>query len=143
MTLPSTFVEPKLPHAVGPLSSAIIDAVRGRPALHDRPIDIPMYEADPYGLDLQLALYICYELHYRGFDGVNPRWEWNPSLLRARGRLEETFLDAVRQDVGEIAEDETAAEAMEALTVEPADGTGPSYYPVSYTHLTLPTILRV
>ncbi|OBF40727.1 hypothetical protein A5724_06560 [Mycobacterium sp. ACS1612] len=128
MTLPSTSVEPTLPQAVGPLSAAIIEALRGRPALHDRPIDIPLYEADPYGLDLQVALYICYELHYRGFDNVNPRWEWNPSLLRARGRLEDVFLDAVRQDVGEITQDETAADAMDALSIEPVDGTGPSYY---------------
>ena len=128
MTLPSTSVEPKLPRAAGPLSSAVIEALRGRPALHDRPIDVPLYEAEPYGLDLQLALYICYELHYRGFDGVNPRWEWNPSLLRVRGRLEDAFLAAVRQDVGDLAADDTAADAMDALSVEPVDGTGPSYY---------------
>src|SRR5436305_2015799 len=128
VTLPSTSVEPKLPRAVGPLSSAVIDALRGRPALHDRPIDVPLYEADPYGLDLQLALYICYELHFRGFDGVNPRWEWNPSLLRARGRLEDVVLIADRQDVGDIADGETAADAMDALSVEPVDGAGPSYY---------------
>ena len=35
-------------------------------------------DSDPYGLDLQLALYMCYELHYRGFSGVDPTWEWNP-----------------------------------------------------------------
>jgi hypothetical protein len=108
---------------------AVIDTLaRGRPALHSRPINIPICEADPYGLDLQLALYTCYELHYRGFAGVNPRWEWNPGLLHARGRLEDAFLSAVRHDVGEVATDETAAVAMEALSVEPVDGTGPSYY---------------
>ena len=129
VTLPSTSVEPKLPRAVGPLSSAVIDTLqRGRPALHARPIDVPLCEADPYGLDLQLALYVCYELHYRGFAGVNPRWEWNPALLHVRGRLEEAFLSAVRQDVGEIGSGETAAEAMDAISVEPVDGTGPSYY---------------
>jgi len=127
--LPSTSVEPKLPRAVGPLSSAVIDTLqRGRPALHARPIDVPLCEADPYGLDLQLALYVCYELHYRGFAGVNPRWEWNPALLHVRGRLEEAFLGAVRHDVGEIGSGETAAEAMDAISVEPVDGTGPSYY---------------
>jgi hypothetical protein len=26
-----------------------------------------MTNADPYGVDLQHALYLCYELHYRGF----------------------------------------------------------------------------
>ncbi len=128
MTLPSTSVEPKLPQAVGPLSSAVIDALRGRPGLHARPIEVPLSESSPYGLDLHLALYICYELHYRGFDGVNPRWEWNPALLHVRGRLEEAFLSALRQDVGEIDESETAADAMDALTVEPIDGSGPSYY---------------
>lgn len=129
MTLPSTSVEPKLPRAVGPLSSAVIDTLqRVRPALHARRIEVPLCEADPYGLDLQLALYVCYELHYRGFARVNPRWEWNPALLHVRGRLEETFLSAVRQDVGELDPDETAADAMDALSVEPADGTGPSYY---------------
>ena len=103
MTLPSTSVEPKLPRAIGPLSSAVIDTLqRVRPALHARPIDVPLCEADPYGLDLQLALYVCYELHYRGFAGVNPRWEWNPALLHVRGRLEDAFLSAVRHDVGEI-----------------------------------------
>jgi hypothetical protein len=96
--------------------------------LHSRPIDVPVCEADPYGHDLQLALYTCYELHYRGFAGVNPRWEWNPALLHARGRLEDAFLSAVRNDVGEIAADESAADTMDALSVEPVDGTGPSYY---------------
>ena len=129
MTLPSTSVEPKLPRAVGPLSSAVIDTLqRGRPALHAWPIDVPVCEADPYGLDLQLALYVCYELHYRGFAGVNPKWEWNPGLLHARGRLEEAFLSAVRQDVGEIGSGETAEDEMDRLSVEPIDGEGPSYY---------------
>ena len=67
------------------------------------------WAARRYGLDLQLALYVCYELHYRGFAGVNPRWEWNPGLLHVRGRLEDTFLSAVRNDVGEIGPYETAA----------------------------------
>jgi hypothetical protein len=101
---------------------------QGRPALHARPIAVPVSEADPYGLDLQLALYVCYELHYRGFDGVNPRWEWNPSLLHVRGRLEDAFLSAVRTDAGEITPDDTAADEMDALSIEPVDGTGPSCY---------------
>ncbi|WP_173009830.1 iron-containing redox enzyme family protein [Mycolicibacterium sp. P9-64] len=129
MTLPSTSVEPTLPREVGPLSAAVLAILRrGRPALHARPMNAPVSEADPYGLDLQLALYVCYELHYRGFDGVNPRWEWNPGLLHVRARLEEVFLSAVRRDVGDIGPDETAADEMDALSVEPADGRGPSYF---------------
>ncbi len=129
MTLPKTSLEPALPRAAGPLSATVVETLqRGRAALHIRPIDVPICEADPYGLDLQLALYVCYELHYRGFAGVNPRWEWNPALLHLRGRLEETFLRAVRQDVGDIGRGDTAEAEMEKLSVEPVDGAGPSYH---------------
>ena len=46
---------------------------------------------------------MCYELHYRGFAGVDPDWEWNPALLALRGELERVFLAGVRRDVGPIA----------------------------------------
>ena len=41
------------------------------PAPHDQLTRIvaSVSDPDPYGLDLQLALYMCYELHYRGFAG--------------------------------------------------------------------------
>jgi Iron-containing redox enzyme len=56
---------------------------------------------DPLGDDdLQLALYLCYELHYRSFPGVDPDWEWSPVLLCARSVLEEAFLDALEEAVG-------------------------------------------
>jgi hypothetical protein len=91
-------------------------------------MDASVADADPYGTDLQLALYTCYELHYRGFAGVDSRWEWNAGLLHLRGKLEEIFLAAVTRDVGDIGPDETAAAEMDALTVEPVDGQGPSYF---------------
>jgi Iron-containing redox enzyme len=74
---------------------------------------------------------MCYELHYRGFAGVDPTWEWNPALLALRAELERSFLAGVRRDVGRIEPHHTAAAEMEALCVEPADGsdvTGPSYH---------------
>ena len=92
---------------------------RGGPALHARGFDVPVCDADPYGLDVQLSLYVCYELHYRGFAGVNAQWEWSPALLHVRGRLEEAFLSAVRRDIGP---DVTASSEMDALSVEPIDG---------------------
>lgn len=93
-----------------------------------RPIEAAVRDSDPFGLDVQLALYVCYELHYRGFVGVDDEWEWNPALLHLRARLEELFLAAVAQAVGDIAADATAAAEMDALSVEPVDGSGPSYY---------------
>jgi hypothetical protein len=85
-------------------------------------------DSDPYGLDLQLALYMCYELHYRGFAGVDPTWEWSPALLHLRAQLERAFLAGVRRDVGNIEPDHTAVAEMDALSIEPVNGEGPSYY---------------
>jgi hypothetical protein len=67
--------------------------------------------ADPLGDDdLHLALYCCYELHYRGLDGVDARWEWDPGLLAARARLEAVFEDGLRG-------------ALHGWTPPPADAT--------------------
>ena len=65
-------------------------------------VDAPVVNVDPYGLDLHLALHVCYELHYRGFAGVDARWEWDAGLLHLRATLEEIFEDALRREVGEV-----------------------------------------
>jgi len=85
----------KLPSERGPASAALIDALR-RP-----PHDLPDAPATRIGddEDLQLVLYVCYELHYRGFDEVDDRWEWQPSVLRLRAAAEERFEAALRSRV--------------------------------------------
>ena len=50
--------------------------------------------------DLQLALYICFELHYRSFSGIDSEWEWDPSLLAVRAVLEAAFFDALEAELG-------------------------------------------
>ncbi|MGB8506471.1 iron-containing redox enzyme family protein [Mycobacterium sp.] len=125
MTLPSTSLEPALPDAKGPLSAAIIELLTGTRATVT---GFPVADTDPYGRDLQLALYVCYELAYRGFAAVDPEWEWNPELLRLRALLERHFIAAVQSEVGDIGPDDTAAAEMDALSVEPVDGEGLSYY---------------
>jgi hypothetical protein len=50
--------------------------------------------------DLQLALYLSYELHYSGIDGVDPDWEWDPGQLAFRARLERPFEAAIRAAAG-------------------------------------------
>ncbi|MCZ0206348.1 iron-containing redox enzyme family protein [Streptomyces sp. UMAF16] len=110
--------EPRLPHPRGPLSTALIASLRGSGPL-PRPADAGA--ADPYGDDLQLALYMCYELHYRGFAGVPAEREWDPELLRVRAALERRFLDAVRADAPVH---DSLDDALGALLVEPAEGTG-------------------
>jgi Iron-containing redox enzyme len=83
-----------LPAPRGPLSEALFDTFRQPP--HDLRA-IPDATDDE---DMHLALYCCYELHYRGFDGVDDRWEWEPSLLRLRGELEHRFEGELHERVG-------------------------------------------
>jgi Iron-containing redox enzyme len=122
-------VEPQLPAAHGPLSMAVrCSLTELAPRDQLARIGPSMRDSDPYGLDLQLALYMCYELHYRGFAGVDPTWEWNPGLLHLRGQLERTFLAGVRRDVGRIEPGHTAEAEMDSLAIESGDGAGPSYW---------------
>ena len=108
---------------------AVVDLLTERaPHHHLARVATSFADADPYGIDVQLTLYLCYELHYRGFADSDPDWEWNPGLLHLRGRLEELFLTAVRQDVGEIEDGACAAAELDELCVEPIEGTGPSYH---------------
>ena len=90
---------PPLPSPRGATSAFLIDALRRAPhAL--RPPAPPRAAADPLADDdLQLALYLCYELHYRGLDGVDERWEWEPSLLAVRRDLEARFEVALEEAV--------------------------------------------
>jgi hypothetical protein len=46
--------------------------------------------------DLQLGLWICYELHYAGFTDAQPRWEWEPELMAWTRALEDRFSSALR-----------------------------------------------
>jgi Iron-containing redox enzyme len=49
------------------------------------------------GEDFQLSLYLLYELHYRGFAGVDERWEWQPALIALRSELEADFEATLRE----------------------------------------------
>jgi hypothetical protein len=89
----------RAPDPRGDVSALILG--RLGPDVRTIPPALPPVPEDPLAdEDLQLALYVCYELHYRGFDGVNPEWEWEPSLLRLRRRLERIFEDALFAAIG-------------------------------------------
>ncbi|MFD5005898.1 iron-containing redox enzyme family protein [Streptomyces mutabilis] len=113
---------PQPPTARGPLSAAVGAYLLGTGPL---PATKAVAAASPYGDDLQLALYQCYELHYRGFAGVSPGLEWDPGLLRVRAALEDRFLSALRADTPVHG---SVAEAVGALLVEPVDGKGVSHF---------------
>ncbi|MGR6998054.1 glutamate-cysteine ligase family protein [Yinghuangia aomiensis] len=87
-----------LPRPRGPVSDAVIRALHRPPGsgVDALGTDAP----DAWGEDAQLALYACYELHYRGFRDVDADWEWDLDLHRVRGELETRFLSALRTDTG-------------------------------------------
>ncbi|MEU6866259.1 iron-containing redox enzyme family protein [Streptomyces sp. NPDC046876] len=88
---------PGLVPARGALSQALLDALRsGRLPVCPTAV---LTRADPWGEDVQLALYLLYELHYRGLDGVDDEREWDPDLLRLRRDLENAVLHALRSEL--------------------------------------------
>ncbi|HEX5989228.1 MAG TPA: iron-containing redox enzyme family protein [Solirubrobacterales bacterium] len=110
----------ELPPPRGPLSEQLFEALEA-PA-HDR-LDPPgaIDCADPVvDDDLQLALYVAYELHYTSIRGVDERWEWSPALLAFRGALERPFEDAVAALVqpAEAAELESVGAALQRIVAE-------------------------
>jgi len=98
--------EVALPSA-GPISELVAGMLArgvGDPTCLDAAEDVDELVAqvdDPIADDdLQLALYLCFELHYRSFPGVDPAWEWSPELLAMRAVLEEAFLDLLESELG-------------------------------------------
>ncbi|MEU6328820.1 iron-containing redox enzyme family protein [Streptomyces sp. NPDC047049] len=115
---------PPLPRPRGALSDTVISWLRtGEGPL---PAREKVQREGPYGADLHLALYVLYELHYQGFEGVEDDLEWAPALLSARRCLEEAFLQALRDDIPLL----SAQEAMAGLLIERTadDGSSVSHY---------------
>lgn len=96
----------ELPSA-GPICDLVVgmlSAPRGDPTLSVGPAEeaarLAALIEDPLcDDDLQLALYLCFELHYRSFPDVDPAWEWDPTLLAVREVLEGAFFDALDVEV--------------------------------------------
>lgn len=122
MTVVSVRTTPTLPAPCGILSDGVTRVLSG-----DNPGALPtsVDNVDPMSRDLHLALTLCYELHYQGFDGVDDSFEWDPDLLRFRRMLETVFTNYLHDniDVG----DDVIGE-MDALSIEPSTGTGPSWF---------------
>ncbi|UED85548.1 iron-containing redox enzyme family protein [Streptomyces profundus] len=110
---------PELPEARGEVSAGLLAA------LADGALALPSREtaagADPFGGDLQLTLYVLYELHYRGFAGVPDAREWDAELIGLRVAAEERFLAALR---AALPPGHGVQEAMAELLVEPVTPVG-------------------
>jgi len=97
--------------ARGPHSQAVLSALSRPPGSGVLAPRAPV--GDVLGDDdVQLALYLCYELHYRGLPGVDDGWEWDPDLLAYRATLERAFLTALGDAIGPPA-DRVSADRMD------------------------------
>ncbi|HWI95351.1 MAG TPA: iron-containing redox enzyme family protein [Solirubrobacterales bacterium] len=93
---------------VGPICDLVVGMLSAPPpaaSLSAEPAEeaarLTLTVDDPLGDDdLQLALYLCFELHYRSFPGVDPEWEWHPSLIAIRNVLENAFFESLAEAVG-------------------------------------------
>lgn len=119
-----------LPSARGPLSAAVRDILLSSPTgiAADLPTGVTMSWPEPlHDEDFQLALFLLYALHYRGIDGVDERWEWEPALLALRGTLEDRFEAELRALVTEEAPRvRTAQDVAQVLFELTAAAPGPS-----------------
>ena len=92
------------------------------------PDELPPFErgADPLAdEDLQLSLYIAYELLYRGFEGVEPEREWDPAVLAMRAQGERVFAGALEREVPRRAVVEPEGVAPLLFELAEADGGPP------------------
>lgn len=106
-----------VPCARGPFSEEILQLFAGGGARSDRPIPAE----DPLGSDdLHLALYLAYELHYRGLPGVPDDLEWDPRILTVRYELESAFEAGLRRAIGyRQVEAREVAETLGAIAAPP------------------------
>jgi Iron-containing redox enzyme len=113
-----------LPAPRGPVTDGLIDGLRDEPGTLRR-IEVPRFGDPLADEDLHLALYLCYELHYRGLPGVDEGWEWDPSLLALRRGLELEFERGLLAAVPPVSEVVPAADIDLALRAISEEG-GPS-----------------
>ena len=126
---PAQLAASRLPRPRGVLSEAVIDLLQRDPSRARVALPAPEDGQDDslYGDDSALTLYCLYELHYRGFDPVDARWEWHPELLRWRQRLEGLVEQRITDEVGTLDPHPKIPRALHDL-MDAADGPSLSGY---------------
>jgi hypothetical protein len=113
-----------LPSARGPLTVCLLEALRVESGTFARWPAVGEVTEE----DLHLALWTCYELHYRGFDGVDAGWEWDSALLSMRAELEARFVEDLVTTVAVPAPDQRSIAAQLSDAVRADDGPSLSRY---------------
>jgi hypothetical protein len=129
-SVPAAMRPMALPLPRGPVSESLIALLTGPEHALVGPLAVAATEAlatsDDLLVDddLQLALFLMYELHYGGLEGVPDSWEWDPRLLAVRVPIEREFEEALRHTVVQPFATRDVSEALFALVG--ADDGGPS-----------------
>ena len=101
--MPSSLLASRLPVARGPWSRLVLTLLTDPAA---EAVPDPAAPTVPEQVladdDLQLALWLSYELHYRGLPGVPDELEWDPRLLAVRRDLEDRLLAALTAVIPEV-----------------------------------------
>ena len=114
-----------LPPARGPLSEWVISHLSSGPGGAASP---PVISEDPLrDDDFHLALYLLYEMHYTGIEGVSSVLEWDPGLLAFRQKLEAAFAGALSQTVPMDGGEDDVPETLRTMARE-GDGRSLSEY---------------
>lgn len=121
-----------LPAARGPLSRAVLALLTGSggPAEVRSALDAVVAGADGSWCeheDVQITLTCLYELHYRGLEGVDDAWEWDPDLVAVRTALERLVEAELRRRIAVPPVEDRSRAAVGALLLRTAaDDDGPS-----------------
>lgn len=87
---PNGGIPMRLPTPRGPLSAALFAQLTTPPTTAPTAAAEHAASSAASGPDDEaIALWVIHELHYRGFDEVDDRWEWAPALAPLRARLED------------------------------------------------------
>lgn len=125
-----------LPPARGSLSEQVRQALRtGRTrTLRDTPAAPDDHD------DAQLTLWMLFELHYRGFDDVDDRLEWDPDAVAVRRRLEDDLEQDLRSRYAKA--DVTGTSAADIFTIT-EQHEGPSLASYVHRHATRDQVLEL
>jgi hypothetical protein len=122
-----------LPPPRGPLSAWLNDRLlSGHEA--DRTIEVGQSHRPFADDDLQLALWVAYELQYRGFDEVDPDRQWDPDVIAFRNELDRPWIGWLQANCRVRPTDQPVAEQLRTL-IDADDG--PRLAPYLRRHATV------
>ena len=122
----------RTPSPRGPLSRAVVAVLHGDPA--PASWDVPEVAGALVDDDVQLTLWMLYQLHHDDFEGSDPALEWDPRLIVLRRHLEELVLEDLRERTAPVVDGarggQGGADLAERLftMVDSHDGAGTSSY---------------